>query len=130
MDASIGSLCPIESLPSYLQPLVALSPLRFLTDALKQLTACAPALYPLGLNVGMGCLSITMQRAPEVWTPNRDTQWGQSPSQRITPTDAVVRRPWSRVCWRAKAVPGCTPRTDRARHPRPSASPGSPSRRL
>lgn len=79
MDASIGSLCPIESLPSYLQPLVALSPLRFLTDALKQLTACAPALYPLGLNVGMGCPSITMQRTPEVWTPQPRHAMGAIP---------------------------------------------------
>jgi hypothetical protein len=40
----------IESMPSYLKPWVALSPLTYLTDTLKQLMAGAPAVYPLWLS--------------------------------------------------------------------------------
>ena len=45
-----GGLLPVENLPSFFQPLVVLSPLTYLTDALQQLMVGAPALHPLGLN--------------------------------------------------------------------------------
>lgn len=45
-----GGLFPVENLPSYLQPLVTISPLSYLTDTLKQLMVSAPALHPLWLN--------------------------------------------------------------------------------
>ncbi len=64
-----GGLFPVESLPSYLQPLVALSPLTFVTDALKQLMAGAPALYPLWLDFAVmgGWLAVLLVLGVKFW---------------------------------------------------------------
>jgi ABC-2 type transport system permease protein len=45
-----GGLFPVDNLPSFFKPLIAISPLSYLTDALKQLMVGAPALNPLWLN--------------------------------------------------------------------------------
>jgi ABC-2 type transport system permease protein len=45
-----GGLFPVDNLPSFFKPLIAISPLTYLTDALKQLMVGAPALNPLWLN--------------------------------------------------------------------------------
>ena len=48
-----GGLLPIEQLPSFLLPVVHLSPLTYLTDALAQLMSGAPGLHPLWLDFGV-----------------------------------------------------------------------------
>jgi ABC-2 type transport system permease protein len=45
-----GGLFPVEMLPSFLRPVVNLSPLTYLTDALGQLMTGAPPLHPLWLD--------------------------------------------------------------------------------
>ena len=45
-----GGLFPIDMLPSFFRPVVTLSPLTYLTDALAQLMISAPALHPLWLD--------------------------------------------------------------------------------
>ena len=64
-----GGLFPVEALPSYLRPLVVLSPLTYVTDALKQLMAGAPGLYPLWLNflVMGGWLAVLLVLGVKFW---------------------------------------------------------------
>jgi ABC-2 type transport system permease protein len=45
-----GGLFPVEMLPSFLKPVVNISPLTYLTDALGQLMTGAPPLHPLWLD--------------------------------------------------------------------------------
>jgi ABC-2 type transport system permease protein len=42
-----GSLFDIEMLPAYFRPVVAIMPLTYLSDALRQLMVGASPLYPL-----------------------------------------------------------------------------------
>ena len=48
-----GGLFPIEQLPSFFRPVVHLSPLTYLTDALAQLMSGAPGMHPLWLDLGV-----------------------------------------------------------------------------
>jgi ABC-2 type transport system permease protein len=45
-----GSLFAVESLPAYFRPVVAIMPLTYLSDALRQIMVGAPPLHPLWLD--------------------------------------------------------------------------------
>jgi ABC-2 type transport system permease protein len=64
-----GGLFPVQSLPSFLKPLVALSPLTYLTDALGQLMVGAPALNPLWLDYAVltGWLVLFLALGVKFW---------------------------------------------------------------
>jgi ABC-2 type transport system permease protein len=64
-----GGLFPVENVPSFFKPLIAISPLTYLTDALKQLMTSAPPLNPLWLDVAVlgGWLAVLLILAARFW---------------------------------------------------------------
>jgi ABC-2 type transport system permease protein len=64
-----GGLFPIEMLPDFLQPVVDLLPLTYLTDALGQLMAGAAGLHPLGLDLAVvgGWLAVCLVLGVKFW---------------------------------------------------------------
>lgn len=64
-----GGLFPVESLPAYFKPVVAIMPLTYLTDALRQLMVGATPLHPLWLDFAVlgGWLAVLLALAARFW---------------------------------------------------------------
>jgi ABC-2 type transport system permease protein len=64
-----GSLFSANMLPVYLRPAIAAMPLTYLSDALRQVMAGAPAMYPLWLDMAVlgGWLAVLMALAVRFW---------------------------------------------------------------
>ena len=64
-----GSLFPVESLPSFFRPVVAVMPLTYLSDALRQIIVGAPPLHPLWLDLAAlsGWLVAFLVLAAKFW---------------------------------------------------------------
>jgi ABC-2 type transport system permease protein len=64
-----GSLFAVESLPAAFKPVVAIMPLTYLSDALRQIMVAAPPLHPLWLDFTMlgGWLVVLVALAVKFW---------------------------------------------------------------
>jgi ABC-2 type transport system permease protein len=64
-----GSLFAVESLPNFLRPVVAVMPLTYLNDALRQIMVGAPPLHPLWLDFAVlgGWLVALLALAVKFW---------------------------------------------------------------
>ena len=64
-----GSLFSVESLPPYFEPVAALMPLTYLSDALRQTMVGAPPLHPLWLDFAVlgGWLVVFLALSVKFW---------------------------------------------------------------
>lgn len=64
-----GSLFPVELMPASFQPVVALLPLTYLNDALRQIMVAAPPMHPLWLDFAVlgGWLAVLLALAARFW---------------------------------------------------------------
>jgi len=64
-----GSLFAVETLPAFFRPVVAMMPLTYLTDALRQIMVGAPPLHPLWLDFAVLCgwLLVFLTLAVKFW---------------------------------------------------------------
>jgi ABC-2 type transport system permease protein len=64
-----GSLFSVEMLPAYFRPVVAIMPLTYLSDALRQLMVGATPLYPLWVDFAVlgGWLLIFLILTVKLW---------------------------------------------------------------
>jgi ABC-2 type transport system permease protein len=64
-----GSLFAVESLPAFFKPVVAMMPLTYLSDALRQLMVAAPPLHPLWVDFAVlgGWLVALLALAVKFW---------------------------------------------------------------
>ena len=64
-----GSLFAVEMLPAFFKPIVAIMPLTYLSDALRQIIVAAPPLHPLWLDFAVlgGWLVVFLALAVKFW---------------------------------------------------------------
>jgi len=64
-----GSIFAVEALPASFRPVVAIIPLTYLTDALRQIMVGAPPLYPLWMDFAVlgGWLVVLLALAAKFW---------------------------------------------------------------